>query len=129
MTRILCAGTFDKIHTGHIEYFEKAKKLAEDPYLIIIVARDDNSERIKKKKTINNQKTRLEKVKALNIADEVVLGYEKGKIINRIVNLKPDIVALGYDQWAEEEWLSEELKKRNLNVKIVRMPEFKKEII
>lgn len=126
MARIICTGTFDKLHTGHIKYFEAAKKLVENPYLIVIVARDDNSERIKKKKTINDQETRMNRLKAMNIADEVVLGYEKDKIIDRIVDLKPDIIALGYDQWAKEEWLEEELKKRNLSVEIVRMQEFKK---
>ncbi len=124
-TRILCAGTFDRLHTGHIEYLKSAKALAENSELIVIVARDETSANIKKKRTLNAEKIRFERLKALNIADEVVLGYEQSKIIDRIISLKPDIIALGYDQWAKEEWLSENLK----GVKIIRMPQFEKKFI
>jgi len=43
-TRIVCAGTFDVLHTGHIEYLKSAKALVGDVDLIVIVARDSNSE-------------------------------------------------------------------------------------
>lgn len=129
MERIICSGTFDKLHTGHVKYFEEAKDLAENPYLIVIVAKDNNSERIKKKKTINNEKTRLKRVKELGIADKVVFGYEQERMIDRIVDLKPDIIALGHDQWAKEEWLKKKLRKRNIEPKIVRMPKFDKKYL
>ena len=127
--RILCAGTFDKFHTGHVSYLKKAKALADKSHLIVIVARDSTSLRIKKKKTINNENSRLKRIKDLEFVDEAVLGFKKNKIIERIVSLKPDVIALGFDQWAKEDWLSNELSKKGLKVKISRMSQHKKEFL
>ncbi len=127
-TRIVCSGTFDVLHTGHVEYLKKAKALARDSVLIVIVARDDNSFEIKKKRPKNNENVRLERIKALDFVDEAVLGFELDKIIDRVVSLKPDIIALGYDQWAGEDWLREELRKRGVEVRIVRMGEFERNL-
>jgi FAD synthetase len=44
--------------------------------------------------------------------------------IESVLKLRPDVIALGYDQWADENWLREELLKRGLNVEIVRLPRF-----
>ena len=125
-TKVLTAGTFDILHTGHIEYFKAAKALAEGSDLIIIVATDKNSIKIKKKTPINNQDIRLKRVKELNIADSVILGTESNPI-NSVLKTKPDIIALGYDQWPNEDSLQSELKQKGLNVKIIRMPKFRKE--
>ena len=126
--RIVCSGTFDVLHTGHVEYLKKAKALARDSVLIVIVARDDNSFEIKKKRPKNNENVRLERIKALDFVDEAVLGFELDKIIDRVISLKPDIIALGYDQWAGEDWLREELRKRGVEVRIVRMGEFERNL-
>ncbi len=125
--RIVCSGTFDTIHKGHIEYLRASKALRENSELIVIVARDKNSALIKGKETINKEDVRLEKIKALDFVDEAVLGFkDKSKIIDRVVSLKPDVLALGHDQWAKEEWLKEEFSKRNLEIDIVRMQRFDK---
>jgi FAD synthetase len=128
-TRIICAGTFDLLHTGHLAYFKAAKALAEHAYLIVIVSRDANSEQIKKKKTLHDELTRLARIKKLPMVDEAVLGYEGNNFIERIVDLKPDIIALGHDQWAQESWLMEALQKRNISARIVRMPKFEKRLL
>ncbi|MBT3866266.1 FAD synthase [Candidatus Woesearchaeota archaeon] len=128
-TRIICAGTFDLLHTGHIKYLKEAKKLAKNSELIVIVARDDNSKRIKKKQTVHDENIRLKLISDLDFVDQAVLGFKSGKIIDRVVSLNPDIIALGHDQWAKEEWLNNELKKQCLNVKIVRMKKFPKKYL
>ena len=124
--RIICAGTFDTLHTGHLAYFESAKALAKDAELIVIVARDTTSEKIKKKKPKNNEEKRLAVISKLPIVNKAVLGYPDGRIIERIISLRPDIIALGHDQWAKEDWLTKELQKHGLVVKIKRMPRFEK---
>jgi len=124
--RIICAGTFDLLHTGHIQYLKRAKALAGNLELIVIVARDDTSEKIKGKKTVNSEEIRLKRIKDLDFVDEAVLGYGGGRVIDRVISLKPDIVALGHDQWAKEDWLHNELIKKGFDVKIVRMPKFEK---
>jgi FAD synthetase len=127
-TKIFASGTFDILHTGHVEYFKAAKALKNSTHLTIIVARDSNSTKLKNKPTINSEKKRLKKVKALKIADQVILG-SKGNPINSILKIKPDIIALGHDQWAKIPKLKKELKKHNLYPVVKRMPKFKKIII
>ncbi|MDO8509238.1 MAG: adenylyltransferase/cytidyltransferase family protein [Nanoarchaeota archaeon] len=126
-TRVVCAGTFDILHTGHIEYLKNSKALSKNSELIVIVARDINSERIKGKKPINNENIRLKNIQSLNFVDNVILGSDvKFNPINTIASLNPDIIALGHDQWAKEEWLSSSLKEIGITPKIVRMPQFEK---
>jgi len=127
--RVVCAGTFDRLHTGHIEFMKRSKALVEDAELVVIVARDRMSEEKKGKRTVNSEDMRLKRISELDFVDEAVLGYEGGKVIDRVVSLKPDIVALGFDQWAREDWLSEELKKKGLAVRIVRMERYEKEFL
>jgi len=127
--RILCAGTFDTLHSGHLAYLEHAKALANDSELIVIVARDATSIKIKKKTPQHTEEERLAVISKLPIVNQAVLGYPNGKIIERIISLKPDIIALGHDQWAKEEWLDKELKKHGMVVVIKRMPRFENKFI
>lgn len=108
-------GTFDILHPGHIHMLKEAKEYGD--YLVAVVARDNTVEQVKHKKPFNNQETRVNNVAALGIADKVVLGYEddKHKII---VEEKPQIVALGYDQ----RFFIEDLEKAlESSAKIVRL--------
>ena len=47
--RILCCGTFDRLHTGHVNYLRSSKNLVVNSKLIVIVSKDINSEKIKGK--------------------------------------------------------------------------------
>jgi FAD synthetase len=127
--RVVCAGTFDRLHTGHVEYLKKAKALLENSELVVIVARDKTSKGIKDKIPIYDEKTRLSRIRRLDFVDKVVLGYGKSRIIGRVVSLRPDLFALGYDQWAQEKWLAKELANKGLDVRIVRMPRFERKFL
>ena len=127
--KIVCAGTFDILHTGHISYLQEAKSLIEGSELIVIVARDINSERIKNKKTINDEIKRLNSVSKLPFVGKAVLGNKGTDLIKSIADLKPDLIALGHDQWARKDWLINELKDKGLNTKIVRIKKYTKIII
>ena len=129
VTRILCAGTFDVLHTGHIQYLKASKALAEDSYLTVIVALDSTSLLIKKKRTLNNQHSRLEKIESLDFVDSAVLGKDISKMLDTIKFINPNIIALGYDQWPDERKLKDDLSKIGLDVKIVRMPKFEKKLL
>jgi len=124
-TRILCTGTFDKLHIGHLEYFKSAKALAKNSILIVIVARDATSKEIKHKTPLNNEQTRLTKIQSLDMVDKAVLGYTKARMLDRVISLKIDILALGHDQWVKEDWLKENLS----NIRVVRLKKFKKELL
>jgi len=42
-----------------------------------------------------------------------------------VKEIKPDIVALGFDQIHDEEKIKNELKKRKISAKVIRLSEFK----
>ncbi|MBU4190382.1 MAG: FAD synthase [Candidatus Thermoplasmatota archaeon] len=120
MVRVMASGVFDLLHPGHIYYLEEAKKLGDE--LFVVVAKD-STVRKQKHEPITLESMRLEMVKALKPVDKAVLGHEDDRY--RIVEeLKPDIIVLGYDQKDDEEKIKNDLKKRGLDVKVVRMREF-----
>lgn len=88
-------GTFDILHPGHIHMLKEAR--GHGDCLIAVVARDSTAEQVKGKKPLNKQETRIKNLKALGLADKILLGYEGDK--HRIVaEEQPQVVALGYDQ-------------------------------
>ncbi|MBD3313634.1 adenylyltransferase/cytidyltransferase family protein [Candidatus Woesearchaeota archaeon] len=91
-------GTFDIIHPGHLHFFQQARESAcPDSRLVVVVARDSNVEKEKGKAPKHDEQERLAKVKELDIVDEAVLGSEKIDF-SIIDEIRPDIIALGYDQ-------------------------------
>ena len=118
MKTIMCAGTFDIIHPGHLYYLSEAKKYGDK--LIVVVARDETSKSFKGKKPVHNEKERLEAVRMLKIVDEAVLGNQ-GDIFNIIEQIKPDVICLGYDQKVQKQELEAELKKRGLKAEVIRI--------
>jgi FAD synthetase len=89
--KVLVGGCFNSIHPGHIYFLKEAKKFGDK--LIIVLANDKNN----KKPYVIPAWERKKKMEALNIADQVLIGdpKDKTKIVKEI---KPDIIALGYDQ-------------------------------
>jgi FAD synthetase len=117
----MATGVFDILHVGHIYFLEEAKKLGDE--LVVVVATDHVAERVKHR-AITPQDMRAKMVEALKVVDKVVIGKEKD-IYQTVEEVKPDIIALGYDQLHDEEALANDLKKRGLgNVKIVRLSMF-----
>ena len=118
MKRVMCAGTFDIIHPGHLYYLSEAKKYGNK--LIVVVARDDTSQKFKGKKPLHNEKERLESLRMLKIVDEAVLG-KQGNIFDIIEEIKPDAICLGYDQKVQKQELEDELKKRGIKADVIRI--------
>jgi choline-phosphate cytidylyltransferase len=127
MTTIMVFGTFDMIHKGHESLFEQARSLADDPYLIVSVARDSAAQRHRGLAPANHQDDRLIAVAAHPLVDTAVLGDEEG-FIDHIARANPAIIALGYDQGGEYvENLEQELAAAGLSPRIVRLQAFKPE--
>jgi FAD synthetase len=117
LTRILATGTFDLLHPGHIYFLTQAKALGDE--LFVIVARDSNVTH--KPKPIVPEEQRLEMVNALGVVDKALLGSEKD-MFEPLKQIKPEIIALGYDQRFGAKLLENELTKRGLPAKVVRIP-------
>ena len=121
MVKVLVFGSFDLLHEGHKHFFNEAKKLGNTLY--VVVAKDSSIKSFKGHESNFNEDERVEHIKKLGIVDDVRLGYEgdKWKIIEEI---KPDIIALGYDQDSYTKGLEKGMLDRNLKVKIVRLSSY-----
>ena len=119
MTKVVATGVFAIIHPGHILYLKEARKLGDE--LTVIVARDCMVE--KRKKPIVPENQRLSVVKALRVVDKAILGDEED-IYKPIMELAPDIIALGKDQDFNEKEIKSELEKRGLETKVVRIKKY-----
>lgn len=105
--RVVCAGTFDHLHPGHVDFLNQAKALGSE--LVVIVARDTNVLRIKGIKPDHDEQCRRSEVEQTGIPHRVVLGNAKGDLFSILLELQPDIVALGYDQRVKDEQIRERL--------------------
>ena len=114
---VMATGVFDIIHPGHIYFLEEARKLGDE--LIVVVTRDSVASR-EKHPPILPEEARVRIVSSLKPVDRAYLGYEDD--MYRIVEeIRPDVIALGFDQRWDEERLREELRKRGLEVEVVRL--------
>jgi len=125
--KIMVFGTFDGLHKGHLNFFQQARKLAQRSFLIVSIARDKNVNKIKGKYAYLNEKNRLALVKKCKLVDKVVLSGLKDHIPH-IVNERPNILALGYDQKVYVKNLREDLKNKGILVKIKRLKPYKEKI-
>ncbi|MCD6145883.1 MAG: FAD synthase [Methanosarcinales archaeon] len=116
MTRVLATGTFDILHPGHLFYLSQASALGDELY--VIVAR---ASMIKHKPTpVLPDAHRLEMVRALRVVDHAVLGSERD-IFEPLSEIRPDIIALGFDQCFDLRDLKAELVNRGFDAEVVRI--------
>ena len=127
--KVMVAGSFDIIHTGHIWFLKKAKNLCSDCKLIVVVARDSTIKKYKGREPIFTENERLEIVKSLRFVDEAVLGNElDGKtFFDILLDIKPDILVLGYDQKVPEEEIKKWAQEKGLNMDIIRLEKYNNE--
>ncbi len=115
----MASGVFDLIHLGHVHYLEEAKRLGDE--LVVVVARDSTVRR-QKHEPITPEEFRRHLVESLKPVDKAVLGGE-GDMYQIVEELKPDIIALGYDQYHDAESIEKDLRDRGLDVKVIRLSE------
>jgi FAD synthetase len=125
---VLASGVFDLLHLGHVRFLEEAKKAGgKDAELIVIVARDSTVQETKGRKPIMPESQRRALVESLKVVDEAVLGFENLDIGDVIDRIKPDVIALGYDQAAMERRVREYLNRHGLDVRVVRVGKFEED--
>ena len=115
---VLAGGVFDIIHPGHIHTLKAAKALGD--ILVVAIATDKTAQKMKKRIPLHNQELRCELVDCLSMVDIAIVGHEKD-IFETVKIVKPTIIALGYDQIHQEEFISNGCKKLNLDIEIVRL--------
>jgi FAD synthetase len=127
-TVVLASGVFDLLHLGHVKFLEEAKRMGgNNSQLVVIIARDANVEKAKGRKPIMPENQRRALVESLKVVDEAMLGLEDFDIGKVIDSIKPDIIALGYDQVDMANWVKAYVDEHKLEVKVVRVGKFEAE--
>ena len=118
---VMATGVFDILHPGHLHYLQEAKALGD--WLVVVVATDRTVIKRKNHTPITPQDMRLEMISALKPVDEAYIGSDTDpyEIVERI---RPDVIALGYDQKHDEDKLRSDLKERGMEPEIVRVGKF-----
>ena len=115
---VLAFGSFDLLHAGHENFLNQARALGEK--LIVVLARDKTIRSVKGHDPVNNERQRVKNLRLKGWADEIILGNheDKHKIVLKV---RPDIIALGYDQFVFTQTLQSTLIKHGLDSEIVRL--------
>lgn len=105
MKKVITYGTYDLLHFGHVRLLERAKALGD--YLIVGVTADGFDQvrgKINVSQTLNE---RMEAVRALGIADEIIVEEYEGQKIDDIKRLGVDIFTVGSDWEGKFDYLKE----------------------
>jgi FAD synthetase len=120
MTRVMAVGVFDLLHAGHLHYLEQAKKLGE--HLTVVIAHDDTV-RLRKHEPVTNHELRCRMVGALKPVNQAIIGNPPEQPMYDILTVvKPDVIALGYDQEHAEERIQNDLIEHGFDmIKVCRV--------
>ena len=116
---VLVGGVFDLIHPGHIHTLKAAKSHGD--ILVVVVARTSTAMTINKERKIyHTENMRRELVSSLRFVDLAIIGKE-GTLYDTVEYVRPDIIALGYDQAHSEKDVAYNCQTRNLDVRVIRL--------
>ena len=124
---VLVGGVYDILHLGHLAALAEARTYGD--LLVVVVATDITVETLKGRRPVFPEEDRRALVESLKPVDAAILGYEDvGMGYEQVIaDVKPDIIALGYDQDSVARTVTELVEKRRLKVRIVRLAKFDRE--
>lgn len=108
MKKVITYGTYDLLHEGHVNLLRRAKALGD--YLIVGVTNDNFDRERGKLNVRNNVLERVEAVKALGIADQIIIEDYVGQKIDDIQKYGVDIFTVGSDWTGHFDYLNEYCK-------------------
>ena len=115
---VLAGGVFDIIHPGHIHTLNAAKRLGD--VLVVVVATDETAQKMKKRLPLHSQEQRRTLVESLRMVDLCVVGH-RDDMFKTVGTIRPDIVALGYDQVHQEKHIADGCRKINPRIQVARL--------
>ncbi len=116
---VLVGGVFDILHPGHVHTLKAAKSYGD--VLVVVVARSSTAMKMNKERVIyHDEAQRKELVSSIRFVDVALVGFE-GTLYKTVEHVKPDIIALGYDQSHGEKDVAINCRKRGLNVQVIRL--------
>lgn len=105
MIKVITYGTYDLLHEGHINLLKRAKELGD--YLIVGVTADNFDKERGKLNVRNNVLERVESIRKLGYADEIIIEEYVGQKIDDIEKFNVDIFAIGSDWIGKFDYLKE----------------------
>jgi D-beta-D-heptose 7-phosphate kinase/D-beta-D-heptose 1-phosphate adenosyltransferase len=112
MVKIFVNGTFDVLHTGHLDLLNYAKSLGDN--LLVAI---DSDQRVKSKKgndrPFNNELTRKTILENIKAVDSVTVFNTDLELENTIEQYQPDFMIVGSD-WKDKEVIGSKYAKRVL---------------
>ena len=81
---IIVSGYFNPIHKGHIEYFNNAKKLADELFVIV---NSDYQRLLKGSKKFHDEDERMIIVSNIKAVDKVILSIDKDRTVCKTLKL------------------------------------------
>jgi len=118
--KVMIAGTFDILHTGHLYLIDKAAEIGE---VYVIIARDASVTKFKGQKPIMPELQRMKIIQHIRGVKNVELGSDKEDWLVRIVEINPDLFLLGPNQWGNEEKYEQQAKKLGAHTIFRRLTE------
>lgn len=105
MKKIITYGTFDLLHYGHVNLFQKAKQLGD--YLIVAVSSDEFNFEKKNKKSFFSYDERKRLVESIRYVDLVIPETSWDQKISDIKEFKIDTFVIGDDWKGKFDFLKE----------------------
>jgi len=97
MKKVLCWGTFDVLHKGHIDFLKDAKSMGDE--LIVIVISNESVYENKKRYPKNKQNSRAKALRKLGIVDKIISVQDNFETnLKLIASIKPGVIVFGHDQ-------------------------------
>lgn len=122
---VLATGAFDLLHYGHLNFLQEAKKAGgRNARLIVIIARDRTVEARKGKKPIVPEDQRRALIEALKPVDDAILGFEDMNYDAVIDKIRPDIIAVGYDQSDIKKSVEESIARKGSKIRVFQANRF-----
>jgi cytidyltransferase-like protein len=123
---VMVGGAFEIIHPGHVNALTEARSIGNT--LVVVVATDESVEKNKVRPPVTDQASRVDLVSSLRQVDLALPG-NKGSIYDILLRVRPDVVALGYDQKHSGDEIVREAARRGVATTVVRLgaltPNFK----
>jgi cytidyltransferase-like protein len=116
---VFVGGVFDILHPGHIHTLKSAKSIGD--VLVVVVATTSTALKLKKNRNIyHDEKQRQELVASLSFVDLSIIGKE-GTLYDTVSFVKPDIIALGYDQKHDDKEIQKNCLERGMELDVIRL--------
>lgn len=91
---IIVSGYFNPIHKGHLEYFNSAKALADQLFVIV---NNDHQRALKGSKEFQDEKERMIIVSSMKVVDKAILSIDKDRTVCNTLKMIAESYTKEYD--------------------------------